>query len=90
MSAAAPPNSARSPWRFTRYWTSLACVTALVAGLLTLAAGHPMHGWLMVLGALMLVRGTVWGRRSRRYAEMPMLTEAPQPTQASRKWRKAA
>lgn len=90
MSATQHRSSAPSPYRLTRYWTTLACVSALVAGLVTLAAGHPMHGWLMVLGSLMLVKSTVWGRGSRRSPEMPMLTEAPESEQARSKWRKAA
>jgi hypothetical protein len=81
-----------SPWRLTRYWTTLACLIALVAGLLTLAAGHPMHGWLTVLASLLLVQGSAWGRRGRRHAEhMPMLTEQAEPSRiANRRWRKAA
>ncbi|MFT3857604.1 MAG: hypothetical protein QM742_08945 [Aquabacterium sp.] len=91
MSAAPIRSQGRSPWRRTRYWTTLACLTALVAGLLTLAAGHPMHGWLMMLGALMLVKGTIWGRRSRRHTEMPMLAEhVDTEAAAPRKWREVA
>jgi hypothetical protein len=90
MSAAASSRSARSAWRLTRYWTTTACLTALVAGLVTLAAGHPMLGWLMVLGSLMLVQGSVWGRRGRRRSDMPMLTEAGEHSRHNnRHWHKA-
>lgn len=82
--------SGSSPWRFTRHWTTIACLSALAAGLLTLAAGHPMHGWLLVLGSVMLVKGTVRGRRGRRRSDvMPMLTEPPRDAD-HRRWRKAA
>lgn len=91
MSAAAN-RPGRSPWRHTRYWTTLACLSALGAGMLTLAAGHPLHGWLLVLASLVLVKGTIWGRRSRRRPDMPMLAQTPETTSAqqNRKWRKAA
>lgn len=82
MLAAPPGRTGRSPWRSTRYWTTFACLTTLVTGLITLAAGHPLHGWLLVLGSLMLVKGTVWGRRSRRRAGMPMLAPLQAPPQA--------
>lgn len=91
---AAQHRSGSSPWRFTRYWTTLACLTSLIAGLMTLSAGHPLHGWLMVLASLVLVKGTVWGRRSRRHTDLPMVAaDAVKATSASgnsRKWRKAA
>jgi hypothetical protein len=85
----------RSPWQRTRYWTTFACLVAVAAGLLTLAAGHPMHGWLMILGGLMLVRGTVFGKRGRRirlHAHGPGhgQTAAIGSNNNSRKWRKAA
>lgn len=92
MSAAPPPSPRPSPWRRTRYWTTLACLVALVAGLLTLAAGHPVHGWLMVLASLVLVKGSVWGRRGRRHEPMPALTAQAKSKAAgtTAKWRKAA
>lgn len=64
-----------SPWKLSRYWTTLACVTALVAGMLTLVAGHPLHGGLMLLGSLLLVKGTIWGRRGRRRAAITVQAE---------------
>ncbi len=78
--SAAEQGLGRSPWRMTRYWTTLACLACLAAGLLTLSAGHPLHGWLLVLGSLALVKGTVWGRRGRRRLGAPL---------AQRRWRKA-
>jgi hypothetical protein len=64
-------------------------VTAILAGLLTLAAGHPLHGWLLILGGLMLVKGTVFGRRGRRQLREHEVA-VQQTATASRKWRKAA
>ena len=83
-------SSIASPWKRTRYWTTLACVTALLAGLLTLAEGHPLHGWLMILGGLVLTRGTVWGRRGRRSGQADLLADGAKASAASRKWKKAA
>ena len=90
MSASLPRSS--SAWKRSRYWATLACMVALVAGLLTLAAGHPLHGSLMLLGALMLVNSTIWGRRGRRQAPMPAQEEVARsaPAVASRKWHEAA
>jgi hypothetical protein len=63
----------------------------VAAGLCTLAAGHPMHGWLMILGGLMLVRGTVFGKRGRRVRlHAHSHAAAITPSSDSRKWRKAA
>lgn len=87
----APQPPASSPWRRTRYWTTSACIAGVAAGLLTLAAGHPMHGWLLILGGLMLVRGTVFGRRGRRHhPHAHGHGEAAVASPNSRKWRKAA
>lgn len=75
-----PTRSGSSSLRPTRYWNVAACLAVLAAGLLTLGAGHPLHGWLMVLGAIMLARAIAWGGPGRRRAAsdvMPMLTEPP-------------
>jgi len=85
-----PASRSHSPWRRTRYWTTLACVSAVLAGLLTLAAGHPLHGWLMILGGLMLVKGTVFGRRGRRHLREHEAAMQQTAASAGRKWRKAA
>lgn len=80
----------RSVWRRTRYWTTLACALAAVAGVLSLASGHNMHGALLLLAALVLRNGSVFGRRGRRHlhADMPAVEQAQ--ADAARKWRKAA
>lgn len=75
----------------TRYWTTFACVTAWLAGILTLWAGHPIHGALMLVAALVLVKSSVFGRRKK--SSLP-LADASMPTPASQvpsgKLRKAA
>lgn len=79
-----------SPWRRTRHWTTLACVTAVLAGLLTLSAGHLMHGWLLILAGLMLAKDTVFGRRSRRPQREHEVAIPQTASAADQKWRKAA
>ena len=78
-----------SQWKRTRYLATMVCTMGLVGGLLTLAAGHPLYGWLLILAGLMLVKSTVFGKRGRRH-----LHEAEEALQqssnAQRKWRKAA
>ena len=49
----------------TRYWSTFICLTALVAGGLTLWAGHAIHGVLMLLAALVLAKGSVFRRRQK-------------------------
>lgn len=85
-----PASRSTSPWRLTRYWTTFACVAAVLAGLLTLSAGHLMHGWLLILAGLMLVKGTVFGRRSRRPQREHEVAAQQSAATADRKWRKAA
>jgi hypothetical protein len=53
-------------WRRSRYWATAACGIALLGGLLALASGHVIHGALLLLAALALVNGSVFGRRHRR------------------------
>jgi len=52
-------------WRRSRYWATAACCITLVGGLWALASGHVIHGALLLLAALTLVKGSVWGRRGR-------------------------
>lgn len=72
-----------------RHLTTLACVLACTAGLLTLLSGHVIHGALLMLGGLVLVPGSIWGRRHKRHllAAPVLATSAPA---ATRRWRKAA
>ncbi len=85
-----PASRSTSPWRRTRYWTTLACVSAILAGLLTLGAGHLLHGWLLILAGLVLSKGTVFGRRGRRHLREHEAAVQHTATATSRKWRKAA
>jgi hypothetical protein len=50
-----------------RQFTTLACVLIALAALTALGFGHLIHGTLLMLGALSLVPGSVWGSRHRRY-----------------------
>lgn len=80
----------RSVWRRTRYWTTLACTLAAVAGMLSLASGHSMHGALLLLAALVLFNGSVFGRRGRRHLHEDLSAAEQAQADATRKWRKAA
>lgn len=72
-----------------RHLTTLACVLACAAGLLTLLSGHLIHGALLMLGALVLVPGSIWGRRHKRQPlDVGLLTAEGAPV--ARRWRKAA
>ena len=79
-----------SLWKRSRYWTTLACVLASVSGLLTMLAGHSLHGALLLLAGLALVQGSIWGRRGKRHAAAESMHEVTVETADSRKWRKAA
>jgi hypothetical protein len=85
----AHPHPKASPWKRTRYWTTLACLACVMGGLGALAAGHPLFGWLLILGGLMLAQRTVLGRRGRRTSRTAD-TALQGGGHPSRKWRKAA
>lgn len=71
-----------------RQLTTLACLLTALAALATLSWGHLIHGALLMLGAVALVPGSVWGRRHRRARRMSAdLTPSQLQAQA---WRKAA
>lgn len=74
----------------TRYWTTLACVLAGMSGLLTMLAGHSVHGALLLLAGLVLVKGSIWGRRGKRHAGSEPVAPGSAESANSRKWRKAA
>lgn len=72
-----------------RHLTTLACVLACAAGLLALLSGHVAHGALLMLAGLVLVPGSIWGRRHKRQPlDAGLLT--PEGVPAARRWRKAA
>lgn len=83
------PAQAVSPWQRSRYWATAACCTVATTGVLTLWAGHLLHGSLMLLAAALLVRHTVLARGYRRRVMEAALPGTPSVSQA-RKWRKAA
>lgn len=80
----------RSMWRRTRYWTTLACALAAMAGLLSLARGHNVHGALLLLAALVLFNGSVFSRRGRRHLHDDLSAAEQAQADTNRKWRKAA
>ena len=53
-----------------RHITTMCCVLACLAGIVALAYGHVIHGALLMLGALLLVPGTIWGRRRRPHLRL--------------------
>lgn len=79
-----------SPWRRSRYWATAACCAGALAGLLTLLSGHHLHGGLMLLAALLLVKKSVFARGYRRQALEAALLSQPASVSPARKWRKAA
>lgn len=79
--------------RRTRHWTTFACVTAWLAGIMTLWAGHPIHGALMLVAALVLVKSSVFGRRrksTRAHSTQTSTAVAQHHPGQARKLRKAA
>jgi hypothetical protein len=60
----------------------------MVAGLLTLVLGHHVHGTLLLLAALALLPGSVFGRRGKRHVAHAQAE--PIQAEQARKWRKAA
>lgn len=56
-----------SVWQRSRHWATVAFGMAVLGGLLALALGHVIHGALLLLAALPLFKGSVWGRRGRRH-----------------------
>lgn len=80
------PTSAR---KRIRHLTTLACVLACTAGLLTLLSGHAIHGALLMLAGLVLVPGSVWGRRHKPH-HLDAALQATSSAPATRRWRKAA
>lgn len=71
-----------------RYLGTIACALTCLAALIILANGHVIHGALLMLGAGLLLPGTVLGRRHRQHLSEATLASST-PAQP-RRWRKAA
>jgi hypothetical protein len=48
-----------------RQVTTLACALMALLGLWNLLSARPMHGMLALAASLLLVQGSIWGRRAR-------------------------
>ena len=59
------PGSLRERMRLT---TTGACVLAALLGLWSLLSARPVHGMLALAASLLLVQGSIWGRKARRRA----------------------
>ena len=71
-----------------RYLTTAAFVLTVLAAMATLVNGHVVHGALMLLAAMALLPGSIWGRRHRQHPRVATL--ATTLSAAPRRWRKAA
>lgn len=49
-----------------RQVTTLACALMALLGLWSLISARPAHGVLALAASLLLVQGSVWGRKARR------------------------
>ncbi|TAK92954.1 MAG: hypothetical protein EPO09_14200 [Aquabacterium sp.] len=71
-----------------RYLTTLACALTALTAVGILASGHVIHGALLMLGAMLLLPGSIFGRRHRQHlSEAALASSTPAPP---RRWRKAA
>lgn len=71
-----------------RYLTTLACALTALTAIAILASGHVIHGALLMLGAMLLLPGSILGRRHRQHLNEVAL--APSTPAQPRRWRKAA
>lgn len=71
-----------------RYLTTIALMLTAITALAILANGHVIHGALLMLGASLLLPGSIFGRRHRQHLSEEALASR-EPTAQSR-WRKAA
>ena len=46
------------------------CVLAALLGLWSLLSARPVHGMLALAASLLLVQGSIWGRKARRRAPL--------------------
>lgn len=71
-----------------RYLTTIAFALTAITALAILASGHVVHGALLMLGAMLLLPGSIFGRRHRQHlSEAALASSTPAPP---RRWRKAA
>jgi hypothetical protein len=74
-----------------RYLTTLTCVLTALVALGVLANGHVIHSALLMLATMVLIPGSIWGRRHRMHAAQPIVaTVASAALAVARRWRKAA
>lgn len=71
-----------------RYLSTIACMLTALTAVGILASGHLIHGALLMLGAMLLLPGSVLGRRHRQHLNEATL--APSTPAPPRRWRKAA
>lgn len=57
------PGSLRERMRLI---TTGVCVLAALLGLWSLLSARPVHGMLALAASLLLVQGSIWGRKARR------------------------
>lgn len=71
-----------------RYLTTIACALTALTAVGILASGHVIHGALLMLGAMLLLPSSIFGRRHRQHlSEATLASSTPAPP---RRWRKAA
>lgn len=75
MHVSSTPTS-RSVWQRSRYWTTASFAGASLASIALLSTGHHLHGGLMLLASVVLLRQTVLSRRARRRAVVNHLRNA--------------
>ncbi len=49
-----------------RLITTAACALMALLGLWSLLSARPLHGMLALAASLLLVQGSIWGRKARR------------------------
>lgn len=87
MSGFHPRSTSFSIRKRIRVLTTLACLLMGCVGIGVLAGGHLVHGGLMLAASVLLLPGTVWGRRHRLHLTQAALA-SNEP--AERRWRRAA
>lgn len=54
-----------------RLMTTATCVLTGMVGLWSLASNRPVHGVLALAASVLLLQGSVWGRKARRARVIP-------------------